>query len=638
MARMTVDLTPVHIDIPGAKGSVLFSILVDVLDNGSVAFSKGHVFDADLVNGEATINLPANFGYRVFVSTSVLVKQYFVTVPLSVPAIEFFDLVPSTPNVVQDGRISVIGSKWIVADVDTYGDGVTDATLHIQSLIDQAATAGGGIVYLPKGSYLISSTLTIHDDNITLMGDGTDQTHLLAASTMTGNTPLLTIGNDNTTDAGYPLTVDATIGSASITMSSANAANFAVDGYVLVKSQEQVDSESATKFAGELHIVSGIVGGVISLTDILYDTYLLTDSAAAAPISIVKNITIKNFSTSSLAATSTLNSGHIHAQFVDNFVMQNVESGPAWAAGIQVRSCLNVNITNCNIHDIQGSTIFYGVSIAGASQGVTVSSNRFARTRHAVLAGGLSGTNAEGIPRNITVVGNVSIEAQTAHYDTHEPCDGVVFANNVAMGRQDGVVGNIAGFTIRGRNVSVIGNIIKHIPGRGIHLFGAQDGQVSIIGNYIENIHTDGVGIIVDSSGTDGHLISGNTIKDCDDSGIQCNGSVDDLVISGNSIIDCPLIGGNAAIFGTNSLRWVVTGNKVVTNNESIQSDGTSSDWLVVGNSLRGTAPVLAGTNTVFGNTGQTLPVISGSKGGNAALTSLLSTLDSLRLIDDQTT
>lgn len=635
---MTVDTTPVHIEIPGAKGSVLFMLLTNVLDDGSIAYAKGHVFDADLVTGEATIDLPANFGYRVFINTNTLVQQYFIDIPLSVSAIELFDLIPTQPNLTSPDRISVIGSKWIVADVDNYGDGVADATLHLQSLIDEAVTAGGGVVYLPKGTYLVSSTLMIHGDNVTLIGDGVDQTHIIGDSTTTGNTPIITVGNANTTDPGYALTVDATIGDASITISTTDAANFAVDGYALVKSQKQVDSESTTKFAGELHKITDVTFGVISLSDILYDSYLISESASAAPITMVKNVELKNFSTSSLAATSTLNSGHINAQFVENLTIENVEVGPAWGAGIHVKSCLNVNITDCNIHDIQGSSIFYGISIASASANVTVSSNRIARARHSVLLGGLSGTNAEGVPRNVTVFGNVSTEAATAHYDTHEPCDGVVFANNVALGRKDGVATNVAGFTIRGRNVAVIGNIIKHIPGRGIHIFGAQDGHVEIIGNYIANIHTDGVGIIVDSSGTDAHLISGNTIRDCDDSGIQCNGAVDDLVITGNSIVNCPLIGGNAAIFGNNSQRWVISGNKVVTNNEAVQSSGTSTDWVIIGNSLQGDPVSLVGTNIVFGNLGQTIPQVTGSKGGNTALASLLTTLDNLGLIDDQTT
>jgi polygalacturonase len=55
------------------------------------------------------------------------------------------------------------------------GDGSTDDTTAIQNAINAANTAGGGIVYFPRGTYITSATLTVHT-NVTLMGAGSNVT------------------------------------------------------------------------------------------------------------------------------------------------------------------------------------------------------------------------------------------------------------------------------------------------------------------------------------------------------------------------------------------------------------------------------------------------------------------------------
>lgn len=57
-----------------------------------------------------------------------------------------------------------------VKDFGAKGDGITDDTTAIQSAITQAETIGG-TVYVPAGSYLVS-TLTISKGGVTLLGDG----------------------------------------------------------------------------------------------------------------------------------------------------------------------------------------------------------------------------------------------------------------------------------------------------------------------------------------------------------------------------------------------------------------------------------------------------------------------------------
>ncbi len=55
------------------------------------------------------------------------------------------------------------------------GNGSTDDTAAIQAAINAAQTAGGGVVYLPHGNYLVSGTLTITGSGIAFTGEPTEQ-------------------------------------------------------------------------------------------------------------------------------------------------------------------------------------------------------------------------------------------------------------------------------------------------------------------------------------------------------------------------------------------------------------------------------------------------------------------------------
>jgi len=64
-------------------------------------------------------------------------------------------------------------NQYVVTDTvyGAVGDGVTDDTIAIQSAINDANDAGGGVVYLPIGDYMVKGTLTMYS-NISIKGNG----------------------------------------------------------------------------------------------------------------------------------------------------------------------------------------------------------------------------------------------------------------------------------------------------------------------------------------------------------------------------------------------------------------------------------------------------------------------------------
>lgn len=57
------------------------------------------------------------------------------------------------------------------------GNGSTDDTGPVQAALDAAAAAGGGVVYVPKGTYLLTASLMVHP-RLSIRGDG-DQVSVL---------------------------------------------------------------------------------------------------------------------------------------------------------------------------------------------------------------------------------------------------------------------------------------------------------------------------------------------------------------------------------------------------------------------------------------------------------------------------
>jgi hypothetical protein len=65
-----------------------------------------------------------------------------------------------------------------VLDYGAKGDGVTDDTAAIQQAIDAVGAAGGGLVHLPAGTYLLNSGLSWTANNIWLQGAGMGATRI----------------------------------------------------------------------------------------------------------------------------------------------------------------------------------------------------------------------------------------------------------------------------------------------------------------------------------------------------------------------------------------------------------------------------------------------------------------------------
>jgi hypothetical protein len=126
------------------------------------------------------------------------------------------DLDSALFNPIIDAINAGVGSVGIfnvvAAAYGAIGNGVTDDTEAIQSAIDAAEDAGGGIIYFPAGRYLLTlrDTLTISSaayclmvksDNITFRGDGRTSVLVSTDQHANGQTVVLIAGHGKSADS-----------------------------------------------------------------------------------------------------------------------------------------------------------------------------------------------------------------------------------------------------------------------------------------------------------------------------------------------------------------------------------------------------------------------------------------------------
>lgn len=113
---------------------------------------------------------------------------------------------PATGN--SDGDVRLVldtgflftwkGSAWeVAADAGCFfnalgyglkGDGITDDTAALQALVTRVKNAGGGIIYFPKGTYILTGQINFGAGNaIHVVGEGRDLTILSSTGYTAGS-------------------------------------------------------------------------------------------------------------------------------------------------------------------------------------------------------------------------------------------------------------------------------------------------------------------------------------------------------------------------------------------------------------------------------------------------------------------
>lgn len=478
-------------------------------------------------------------------------------------------------------------------------DGVTDDAAAIQAAVTTAAAAGRP-VYLPRGNYLIKSKITCTGSNVRIFGDGMGATTVtMDASLVSSNAAAFEFYNSSV-GTSRALTADTAVDDRFLTMAAADAASFAVGDYVLVRSLRVADTASSVKFIGEVHQVTSVDGsaGVIGIKAGLGETYLLSDTATVIRLTMLHHCGISDLTiTHAASSVSLLNYGAIVARNCRNFRAERVHLHDVFYTGIVLWSCLDSAVRGCRVEDIRaasnGLTVYYGVWVASACRNISVEDNWFARMRHSVTTGtmGNSGVSPstdgrEGVQRNVTIARNKSYASTTAHFDTHQPAEGVSFLENQCYGNwPEGAPDTslwasvVYGIQARSDKTIIANNTVAYCSG-GILVFAAESKDVTVTDNVLRDIVAPRVTTYLTAATTSGDA----TVPVASTAGMASSGTV---TIAGSTVTYAGLTsttltgctGTPTAAKGRSVYYYVAGGHGIV-----FDTAATGTGFLVSGN------------------------------------------------------
>jgi hypothetical protein len=347
------------------------------------------------------------------------------------------------------------------------------------------------------------------------------------------------------------------------------------------------------------------------------------------------------------------------ARDTPNVALHNIEvcgiSGSVTNALIRVRGgCHGFLMKGCHLHDLTSSSVGRGVLISDTTDsatGVRLVSNLFEDI----------GPSADGdgiVVQDWPADGDVLIEGNTFRACRKravkiERGSVTVVGNRMDFTYDSGETSAYAAVSVYGSGVTVSNNVMSGVVRQAWIDIGTSVGAVSdvlVSGNVAITDLTnresaqDGIGLPSTAVGASRVSVTGNMIYGARH-GIKFENDCSDLLITNNIIQECT----QSAIVlddngGTAIDQVSVIGNSVraITNYYVHDNGGGAPTNLIVSDNV-GTASFgffgggvgASAGHGFFGATPATKPTVTGSRGGNAALQSLLTELANLGLITD---
>lgn len=356
------------------------------------------------------------------------------------------------------------------------GDGVTNDTTAIQAAIDAAEAAGGGLVFIPTGSYLISTFLTMDAANVTLSGAGT-ASRIIAATGSGAFVCKVSAANIKIKDLTFVGGVSTELAAANECISMLSGAeNTEISGCLFTGTdathgfnvqirgasgcinprivnnhfERVIGTNSGYGYGIQLaSVVGGVIEGNVGIQSTTQGRHHVYLSAACSDIAVAAN-RLKGGVSAMITCYSATTAGKRMA--ITGNTLDGLGTGGGTGGSIELvgpmESCTVVGNT---IHDSDG----YGVKLEGAAASECMYNIVTGNTITNADLGGIYVRGAE----NTVIQGNSIINAGggTAAIYLQAPgattANGTLVTGNIVAGS-----GHLYAISLAGSNVSVFGN------------------------------------------------------------------------------------------------------------------------------------------------------------------------------------
>jgi parallel beta-helix repeat protein len=394
----------------------------------------------------------------------------------------------------------------------------------------------------------------------------------------------------------------------------------------------------------------------------------ITASHVASPIIKLENVTGGLYRDFKLVGAATIRDSDNYGIFTedcDSIIIDGVEVSNTQSAGIYNHTLTSSRISNCYVHD----TYADGIHVTNTSRDVTIVGNTVEDSAddgiavvdyliHDAYCDGITitgNTVRNGGTRGITNIGGSNVVISN-NVITTTASQGILVSEDSVYGTRVPEYTTIVGNTVRdsasmGIEVEtdstneafalVANNTIVAPTSRGVNIAAP---CCFVLGNLV--VESGSIGIHLADS--DNSRVDGNTVIRAGSAGVSINGSVGthskNISMCNNTATDCntSLTAGVDSFFARYIDGLTVVGNNA--NDPDSQTDRAFELIDCIGIRFAANMPI---TETAFVQTNSTdvrrdssagsIPSVTGSRGGNAALASLLTTLAGLGLISDGT-
>lgn len=364
------------------------------------------------------------------------------------------------------------GMMFSAASYGAVGDGVTDNTSFFQNAFADIATAGGGVLYIPAGTFLFTAGTMTPPSNCIVQGAGPDATTILNKCTVGGADSALTVvmtmtGGSNAgtwvaNNTTYAINAPVLGSNTVTTTTAANAGNFNPGDIIMLGGDPKGTAFWYPSWYTTVVSVNATTG-VITLAETvpLGGTTANTFSTVQKIISLPKNITVRDLTLNTNSNIGGFSGAIMEILGCEKFLIENCKfingsgnPGAGCAIGAPSRhsgyrncyagpsagpmelfgcfesfiegcstfqsallvdgGCTDCTVINNYVKDPQeNAASFYGIFIPSYTQRIKVIGNTV--TGIPSTFAGISFTDTPDANRNMLVVGNFLIGANTTN-------------------------------------------------------------------------------------------------------------------------------------------------------------------------------------------------------------------------------